>query len=102
MARTQRITSDEIQVAFNDDATRSAFPPILSPEQFAQLLGVGRSTVYLWISQGRIDSAVTKIGKHQLIWRNRAIEIIFNKNKPKSPERSSSKSGDTKNVIDDN
>jgi excisionase family DNA binding protein len=86
MAKAQRLSSDEIQLAFEDEAMRSLFPPILSPEQLAQLLGVSRSTVYFWIAQGRFAGAVTKIGKHRRIWRNRAIEVLFNRGKPSNSE----------------
>jgi excisionase family DNA binding protein len=83
MARPQRLTTDEIQIAFEDEATRRAFPPILSPEQFANLFGISVSTAYHWISKGLLKGAVTKIGKHRRILRNRAIEILFNRNQAK-------------------
>ena len=82
MGRPTRITAEEIDIAFRDEAMRSAFPPILSPEKLGQLLGISVSTIYLWIAKGKFAGAVTKIGKHQLIWRNRAIEVLFNKGKP--------------------
>ena len=83
MARTQRLTAAEIQVAFDEEAMRQKFGPILSPEQFATLFGISTSTTYYWIAAGRLKGAVTKIGKHRFIWRNRAIEILFNRNQPK-------------------
>jgi excisionase family DNA binding protein len=83
MARPQRLTADEIQRAFGDEAARAKFPPILSPEQFAELFGVSVSTTYFWISQGLLRGAITKVGKHRRIWRNRAVEILFNRNQPK-------------------
>ena len=86
MARPERLTSDEIQLAFTEEAMRTAFPPILSPEQLAQLFGVSISTIYLWIADGRFAGAVTKIGKHRRIWRNRAIEILFNRRKQTNSE----------------
>jgi excisionase family DNA binding protein len=86
MARTQRLTSDEIQLAFDDKAMQAQFPPVLSPEQFAQLFGISVSTTYFWISQGLLKGAVTKVGKHRRIWRNRAIEILFNRNQPKEQQ----------------
>lgn len=79
MARTQRLTSQEILLAFNNDAMRSAFPPVCSPEQFAKLWGVSRSTIYWWISQGLFAGAVTRVGKHRRIWRDRAIEMLFSR-----------------------
>jgi hypothetical protein len=45
MARAHRLTSEEIQLAFEDEAMRFSFPPILTPEQLSLLLHVNRSTV---------------------------------------------------------
>jgi excisionase family DNA binding protein len=86
MARPQRLTAEEIDLAFRDEATRNRFPPILSPEQFADLFGVSVSTTYLWITKGRLRGAVTRVGKHRRIWRNRAIEVLFNRNQPTKQE----------------
>lgn len=83
MARTQRLSIDEIQLAFDEKAMQEQFPPILSPEQFAKLFDISVSTTYFWIAQGLLKGAVTKVGKHRRIWRNRAIEILFNRNSPK-------------------
>ncbi len=91
MGRPVRLSKDEIAAAFNNDAMRTAFPPILSPEQFAQLWGVPRSTIYHWISQGLFEGAVTHVGKHLRLWRDCAIEILFNKYKPKNPNTNSPK-----------
>jgi excisionase family DNA binding protein len=88
MARPQRLTSAEIQIAFDDEAMRTAFPPILSPELLAQLLGLSVSTIYLWIAKGKLAGAVTKVGKHRLIWRNRAIETLFTRGISKNPQAS--------------
>ena len=63
---------------------RSSTRPSLCPlEQFAKLFDISVSTTYFWISKGLLKGAVTKVGKHRRIWRNRAIEIIFNRNLPK-------------------
>jgi excisionase family DNA binding protein len=102
MARPQRLTSDEIRIAFNDEAMRTAFPPILSPEQFARLWGVSRSTIYLWISQGRFAGAVTRTGKHQRIWRDVAIYILFNKGKPRNSDTNFPDRGETANATNGN
>jgi hypothetical protein len=79
MPRPQVISRDEIQVAFLDEATRQAFPPILTPVQFARLFGVSLSTAYDWLSKGYFDGAMTHVGKHVRVWRNRAIEIAFSR-----------------------
>lgn len=65
---------------------RNAYPPILTPEQFAQLFGVSLSTVYDWVAKGHFDGAVTHIGKHLRIWRNRAIEIAFSRRRTKGKQ----------------
>ena len=85
MGRRERLKIDQISAAFTDEAMRSAFPPILSPEQFAKLWGVSRSTIYWWISQGLFAGAVTRVGKHRRIWRDRAIEILFNRGNHSNP-----------------
>lgn len=54
------------------------FPPILSPTQLAELLGMSPKTLYEWLSKGRLDGAYRKRGKRILLWRDRALEMIFN------------------------
>src|SRR5689334_20634755 len=54
------------------------FPPILSPTQLAALLGLSPKTVYEWIAKGRLDGSFRKRGKHVLIWRDRALHVLFN------------------------
>ncbi|MBL9081824.1 MAG: helix-turn-helix domain-containing protein [Planctomycetales bacterium] len=53
-------------------------PVIISPIQLAGVLGLSKKTVYEWIAKGRLDGAFRKRGKHNLIWRDRALEILFN------------------------
>jgi len=54
------------------------FPPVLSPEQLAELLGLSVKTIYEWMPKGRLDGAYRKRGKHALIWRDRALDVLFN------------------------
>jgi uncharacterized protein YmfQ (DUF2313 family) len=89
MARPQRITQQEIHAAFGDEAAAKAYPPILTPEQFARLFQISVSTAYFWVKAGRLDGAVTKTGKHLRIWRDRAVETLFNRNKPKEKSNDS-------------
>ena len=79
MPRPTSISREEVQLAFQEEATRVAFPPILTPEQFGHLFGVSISTVYDWIAKGYFDGAITHVGKHLRIWRNRAIEMAFSR-----------------------
>lgn len=42
------------------------------------MLGLSVKTIYEWMSKGRLDGAYRKRGKHALIWRDRALDILFN------------------------
>ncbi len=53
-------------------------PPVLSPQQLADVLGKSVKTIYEWMSQGHLDGAYVKRGKHCLFWRDRVIDILFN------------------------
>jgi excisionase family DNA binding protein len=68
--KSKPLTKDEIARAFGDPA--GGVPPILSPREFAAVLGLSVKTVYEWIAKGRLDGAFRKRGKHCLIWRDRA------------------------------
>jgi len=70
------LTREEIRQAFADSGVR--WGPILSPKNLAQVLGISVKTIYQWIATGRLDGAFRKRGKHCLIWRDRAIELLFN------------------------
>jgi len=75
--KTRKITKAEVQRAFAD-GPGAQFPPILNTSQLAALLGISSKTIYEWIAKGRLDGAFRKRGKHLLIWRDRAIDIMFN------------------------
>jgi len=75
--RSKKLTSAEITTAFPAGG-ESGVPPILTVDLLADLVHVSSKTVYFWIAQGRLDGAFRKRGKHHLIWRDRAIEILFN------------------------
>lgn len=75
--RQRKLSKDEIQLAFAN-GPGVQFPPILSVVQLAAILQRSEKTVYEWIAKGRLDGAFRKRGKHHLIWRDRALEILFN------------------------
>jgi excisionase family DNA binding protein len=79
MARIQKLTPDEVDLAYGDQSNAVAYPNILTVKQFARMFQVNNSTAYLWIAQGKLDGAVTKVGKHRRIWRNRVVTMLFNK-----------------------
>ena len=70
------LTTEEIALPFQGELAER-FPPTLSPKQFAELLGLSVKTVYEWLAKGRLDGAYRKRGKHCLIWRDRAVKIMF-------------------------
>jgi len=71
------LTPEEIAASFEGpDGTR--FGPILTVPDFAELCRLSSSTIYEWISRGHLKGAVRKRGKHVLIWRDRAMRILFN------------------------
>jgi len=75
--RARLLTTDEIARPFHGEWA-DRYPPILSPAKLADLLGQSRKTIYEWLAKGRLDGAFRKRGKHVLIWRDRAIDVLFN------------------------
>ena len=75
--RKHPLTKEEIERAFAG-AIDAPPGPILTPQQLAELLNLSVKTIYEWIARGRLDGAFRKRGKHNLIWRDRALKLIFN------------------------
>jgi len=75
--RKRILSADELTRPFIAEWA-AKFPPILSPAQLAELLGQSRKTVYGWIAQGRLDGSFRKRGQHVLVWRDKALDMIFN------------------------
>jgi excisionase family DNA binding protein len=76
-SRNRNLSKTEINQAFAD-GTGAQFGPILSVSDLAELLRLSPKTIYEWIAKGRLDGAFRKRGKHHLIWRDRAIDLLFN------------------------
>ena len=76
-SRKRPISKEEIRQAFAGP-TGETVPPILSPARLAALLDLSPKTIYEWIAQERLDGAFRKRGKHVLIWRDRALDLLFN------------------------
>lgn len=74
--REPTLTADKLARPFVGELAVK-FPPVLSPTQLAELLGKSPKTVYEWMARGRLDGAVRRRGKHALIWRDKALEILF-------------------------
>ena len=73
--RIGKLSRTEIRQAFEDG--RSNVPPILSPKQLAELLGISRSTLYEWAAKGRLDGSFRRRGKHIRFWRDRVLLLFF-------------------------
>lgn len=71
------LSEEEIAKAFVGPGAER-YPPILSPSQLAELLGLSVKTIYEWMARGRLDGAYRRRGKHALIWRDRAIHVLMN------------------------
>lgn len=76
MATRPKLTPAELQAPF-EGPLGAEYPVILSPAKLASLLGLPLKTIYAWLSAGRLDGCYRKRGKHQLIWRDRALSKIF-------------------------
>ncbi len=76
-SRKRPISREEIRQAFVGPAADTV-PVILSPARLAALLNLSTKTIYEWIAKGRLDGAFRKRGKHVLIWRDRALDRLFN------------------------
>ncbi len=50
----------------------------LSTEEVAREVGIGRSTLELWIRQGKLNPKVLQIGrKNYRVWTDREIEKVI-------------------------
>jgi len=79
MPKPLAITSEEIALSFADAKTAAQFPPVSSIVQTAKLFQVSVRTMKLYLAQGLLEGATTKVGKHRRIWRDRAIHIMFSR-----------------------
>jgi hypothetical protein len=81
MPRPLRLSPEEIAAAFAEEAVRDRFPPILRIDQFAELFQVSVRTAKEWLGRGDFNGATTRIGKHRRIWRDRAVQIAFSRDR---------------------
>lgn len=76
--RKRKLSSTEMAQAFAE-GSGTQYPPIMTVEQLEELLQRSRKTIYEWIAKGRFDGAFRKRGKRHMFWRDRVIDIMFNK-----------------------
>jgi excisionase family DNA binding protein len=72
-----KISTREMASLFADPHWAARFPPLLTPDQAAELLQVPKQTVYDWSSRGLLAGCKAKVGKHLRLMRDRLIRKIF-------------------------
>lgn len=77
MPRSATLSRAELQAPFAGDLGQK-YPLVLSPRLLADLLDLSVKTIYAWMAVGRLDGCYVKRGKHNLIWRDKALDRIFN------------------------
>jgi excisionase family DNA binding protein len=73
-----RLSAEEIHRVFSDPKWAEAYPPILTVDQAASLLGVPKATIYDWSSRGRFSGCARRLGKHLRFFRDRLLLQVFN------------------------
>lgn len=72
------LTPEEVVAAFELPQLIKLFPPFLSPDSLADLLHVGRSTIYRWIAHDYLDGTFTKRTDGLRFNRNNVLLNLFN------------------------
>ena len=73
-----KLTDREIDEAFLAPNWAERFPPVISVDQAADLLGVPKQTIYSWSSRGLLKGCGRKVGRHLRMFRNRLLKRAFN------------------------
>ncbi len=71
-------TATDVARLTADPHWRDDFPPLLTPEQCAEMVQVPVRTVYDWSSRKLLVSCSAKIGRHLRIDRDRFIQHVLN------------------------
>lgn len=71
-----KLTKEEIQQAIGSN--EELYPAVLDTKTLAQLLKLSPKTIYDWTSRGFLDGTFRRRGKHNLFWRDRVLDRIFN------------------------
>lgn len=73
----QSRSSKEVAAMFEDSNWATRFPPILNPDQAAELLQVPKQTIYDWSSRGLLTGCRARVGKHLRLHRDRLVAQFF-------------------------
>ena len=58
------LTDAEIARAFSESKWAEKYPPVLTVDEAAQLVGVPKATLYNWSSRGLLRGCSRKVGRH--------------------------------------
>lgn len=72
------LTDAEVNAAFNTPELMVRFPPMLAPDTLAKVLAVGRSTIYRWLTLGRLEGTYTRTTGGIRFHRNAVLLELFN------------------------
>jgi len=78
MDANAKYTAKELASWFADPVWAARFPPLLTPDQAAELCQVPKQTIYDWSSRGLLDHCKSRLGKRVLFARQRLLELIVN------------------------
>lgn len=73
-----KLSRHEVSDAFTVGDWVDSYPPILTVDQASNLLGVPKSTVYAWHSEGRLRGCAQRLGKHLRFFRDRLVLKLMN------------------------
>ena len=71
-----RSTTESTQPSFRGSVGDKEYPPILTPQQAAEMLQIPLSTIYDWSSRGRLASCARRAGKHLRISRDGLLQLL--------------------------
>ncbi len=79
MDANNKFSAKELASFFSAPEWASRFPPLLNPNQAAELLQVPLQTIYNWSSRGLLDDCKARVGKHLRLARDRLLLKAFNR-----------------------
>jgi excisionase family DNA binding protein len=75
--RPKPLSESELAQAFAPLPGSQPPSAVMSPAQFAALVGLSVKTVYEWLAKGRLANSSRRRGKHVLIIRDRALNELL-------------------------
>ena len=70
------LTKADLATAF-DGPWGDCFPPVLTVQQAADLLGIKKNTIYHKSSEGALDGTFAKVAGKLRFWRDKLVKKAF-------------------------